>query len=124
MRQFAADASHELRTPLTTIRGFAELYRQGAARQPEETARLLRRIEDEASRMGMLVEDLLLLARLDQERPLERLPVDLRVVATDAVVNAASGGAGPADRGGGRPGHRLARGGRRRPAAAPGGRRT
>ncbi len=88
MRQFAADASHELRTPLTTIRGFAELYRQGAAREPEAVARLLRRIEDEASRMGMLVEDLLLLARLDQERPLERLPVDLRVVATDAMVNA------------------------------------
>jgi two-component system OmpR family sensor kinase len=90
MRQFAADASHELRTPLTTIRGFAELYRQGAARAPAETARLLRRIEDEASRMGLLVEDLLLLARLDQERPLERLPVDLRVVAGDAVVNASA----------------------------------
>lgn len=88
MRQFAADASHELRTPLTTIRGFAELYRQGAARDPEETARLLRRIEDEASRMGLLVEDMLLLARLDQERPLDRLPVDLRVIGTDAVVNA------------------------------------
>ena len=72
MRQFIADASHELRTPLTTIRGFAELYRQGAAREPEQTARLLRRIEDEASRMGLLVEDLLLLARLDRERPLKR----------------------------------------------------
>ena len=78
MRQFAADASHELRTPLTTIRGFAELYRQGAAQSPAETARLIRRIEDEAVRMGMLVEDMLLLARLDQERPLEELPVDLR----------------------------------------------
>ncbi|HKD98443.1 MAG TPA: HAMP domain-containing sensor histidine kinase [Micromonosporaceae bacterium] len=90
MRQFAADASHELRTPLTTIRGFAELYRQGAAREPAETARLMRRIEDEASRMGMLVDDLLLLARLDQERPLEQVPVDLRVVASDAVVNASA----------------------------------
>jgi two-component system, OmpR family, sensor kinase len=90
MRRFAADASHELRTPLTTIRGFAELYRQGAAREPEETARLMRRIEDEASRMGLLVEDMLLLARLDQERPLDVEPVDLRVIASDAVVNAAA----------------------------------
>jgi two-component system OmpR family sensor kinase len=89
MREFAADASHELRTPLTTIRGFAELYRQGAARDPAETARLMRRIEDEAQRMGMLVDDLLLLARLDQERPLEQLPVDLRVIAAE-VVSAAS----------------------------------
>jgi two-component system, OmpR family, sensor kinase len=88
MRRFAADASHELRTPLTTIRGFAELYRQGAAQDPEDTARLMRRIEDEAVRMGMLVEDMLLLARLDQERPLEALPVDLRIIAADTVVNA------------------------------------
>ncbi len=88
MRRFAADASHELRTPLTTIRGFAELYRQGAARDPDETARLMRRIEDEASRMGLLVEDMLLLARLDQERPLESAPVDLRIIAADAMVNA------------------------------------
>ena len=71
MRQFVADASHELRTPLTTIRGFAELYRQGAAREPGADRGLLRRIEDEAARMGLLVEDLLLLARLDQERPLD-----------------------------------------------------
>ncbi len=88
MRQFAADASHELRTPLTTIRGFAELYRQGAAREPEETTRLIRRIEDEAARMGLLVEDMLLLARLDQERPLAELPVDLRVIGADTVINA------------------------------------
>ena len=88
MRRFAADASHELRTPLTTIRGFAELYRQGAARAPEETERLMRRIEGEASRMGLLVEDMLLLARLDQERPLDSAPVDLRIIAADAVVNA------------------------------------
>ncbi|MCW3814828.1 ATP-binding protein [Micromonospora sp. DR5-3] len=85
MRQFIADASHELRTPLTTIRGFAELYRQGAARQPEETAGLLRRIEDEAARMGLLVEDLLLLARMDRERPIALAPVELPVLASDAV---------------------------------------
>ncbi|HET6214073.1 MAG TPA: HAMP domain-containing sensor histidine kinase [Micromonosporaceae bacterium] len=85
MRQFVADASHELRTPLTTIRGFAELHRQGAARGEEETAKLIRRIEDEAARMGLLVEDLLLLARLDRERPVELAPVELPVIAADAV---------------------------------------
>ncbi len=84
MRRFVTDASHELRTPLTSIRGFAELYRQGAA-APEQVPSLIRRIEDEATRMGLLVEDLLLLARLDQQRPLERVPVDLVTVATDAV---------------------------------------
>ncbi len=84
MRRFVTDASHELRTPLTSIRGFAELYRQGAA-GPEQVPGLIRRIEDEATRMGLLVEDLLLLARLDQQRPLERVPVDLVTVATDAV---------------------------------------
>ena len=77
MRRFVADASHELRTPLTSIRGFAELYRQGAATEPAERRRLMRRIEDEAARMGLLVEDLLLLARLDQQRPLASTPVDL-----------------------------------------------
>ncbi|WP_203703214.1 sensor histidine kinase [Asanoa iriomotensis] len=85
MRQFVADASHELRTPLTSIRGFAELYRQGAAASPGDTARLVRRIEDEAARMGLLVEDLLLLARLDRERPLSLSPVELRVLASEAV---------------------------------------
>jgi two-component system OmpR family sensor kinase len=85
MRQFVADASHELRTPLTSIRGFAELYRQGAVTDTEEVARLLGRIEDEATRMGLLVEDLLLLARLDRERPLQQAPVDVRAVAEDAV---------------------------------------
>lgn len=86
MRQFVADASHELRTPLTTIRGFAELYRQqDGAGSPEEAGQLVRRIEDEASRMGLLVEDLLLLARLDRERPLEQAPVELPVVVSDAV---------------------------------------
>jgi two-component system, OmpR family, sensor kinase len=85
MRQFVADASHELRTPLTTIRGFAELYRQGAVTDPDAAARLVRRIEDEAQRMGLLVEDLLLLARLDRERPLTPGPVELPVLALDAV---------------------------------------
>jgi two-component system OmpR family sensor kinase len=85
MRQFVADASHELRTPLTSIRGFAELYRQGAVRDPADVTRLVRRIEDEAARMGLLVEDLLLLARLDRERPLTLAPVELPVLAVDAV---------------------------------------
>ena len=88
MRRFVADASHELRTPLTTIRGFAELYRQGAARDPAELDRLMRRIEDQAARMGLLVEDLLLLARLDTERPLDRRPVDLFALAAEAVNDA------------------------------------
>ena len=85
MRRFITDASHELRTPLTTIRGFAELYRQGAARDVEM---LMSRIESEARRMGLLVEDLLLLARMDAQRPLERRWVDLLVLATDAVHDA------------------------------------
>jgi two-component system, OmpR family, sensor kinase len=88
MRQFVADASHELRTPLTTIRGFAELYRQGAYSSPQEAERLVRRIEDEASRMGLLVEDLLLLARLDMARPLTVERLELRVIASDAVIAA------------------------------------
>ncbi|MFI0450922.1 sensor histidine kinase [Actinomadura sp. 6N118] len=88
MRRFVADASHELRTPLTAIRGFAEFYRQGAARSPEELDRLIGRIEDAAARMGLLVEDLLLLARLDQQRPVERRPVDILAVAADAVQEA------------------------------------
>ncbi|MDP9428576.1 MAG: HAMP domain-containing histidine kinase [Actinomycetota bacterium] len=88
MRRFVADASHELRTPLTSIRGFAELYRQGAVGSPEETARLMQRIESEGARMGVLVEDLLQLARLDQQRPLTITPVDLAEVAGDAVHDA------------------------------------
>jgi two-component system, OmpR family, sensor kinase len=88
MRRFVADASHELRTPLTTIRGFAELYRQGASREPGELDRLMRRIEDQAAGMGLLVEDLLLLARLDQQRPLDRRPVDLLALAAEAVNDA------------------------------------
>ena len=85
MRQFVADASHELRTPLTSIRGFSELYRQGAVETEEDLTRVMRRIEDEAMRMGVLVDDLLLLARLDQRRPLERQPVDINQLASDAV---------------------------------------
>ncbi|NEA24715.1 sensor histidine kinase [Actinomadura bangladeshensis] len=88
MRRFIADASHELRTPLTAIRGFAEFYRQGAARSPAELDRLISRIEETASRMGLLVEDLLLLARLDRQRPIERRPVDLLAVAADSVQEA------------------------------------
>ncbi|HVW30895.1 MAG TPA: HAMP domain-containing sensor histidine kinase [Acidimicrobiia bacterium] len=87
LRRFVADASHELRTPLTAIRGYAELFRRGAADRPEDLARAMRRIEDEAARMGLLVEDLLLLARLDQGRPLERGPVDLVTVAGDALAD-------------------------------------
>ena len=87
MRRFITDASHELRTPLTTIRGFAELYRQGAARDVEL---LMSRIESESRRMGLLVEDLLLLARLDAQRPLEQHRVDLLALATDAVHDAHS----------------------------------
>jgi two-component system OmpR family sensor kinase len=88
MRRFVADASHELRTPLTSIRGFAELHRQGAVPDAAGVERVLRRIEDEAARMGLLVDDLLLLARLDQQRPLERRPVDLLALAADAVSGA------------------------------------
>jgi two-component system, OmpR family, sensor kinase len=111
MRQFVADASHELRTPLTAIRGYAEYYRQrgGAAgngarhaapasAEPGLTAdgglsepdvdRIMQRVEQESARMGVLVEDMLLLARLDQQRPIERRPVDLLTLAADAVQDA------------------------------------
>ena len=115
MRRFIADASHELRTPLTTIRGFAEYYRQrGGVRKgqdqvsgtspadsaapdspaaedgltPRDLDRIMRRLEAEASRMGLLVEDLLTLARLDQQRPLNIAPVDLLALAGDAVQDA------------------------------------
>ena len=110
MRRFIADASHELRTPLTAIRGFAEYYRQrgglvrrwdrgqpaeaagagavGTGLTPDDLDRIMQRVEKEAARMGLLVEDLLLLARLDQQRPLARQPVDLLVLAADAVHDA------------------------------------
>jgi len=88
MRQFVADASHELRTPLAAVRGYAELYRQGAVTRPEDITSTMRRIEDESIRMGGLVNDLLILTRLDRQRPLARGPVDLTVLAADAVQDA------------------------------------
>jgi two-component system OmpR family sensor kinase len=110
MRQFVADASHELRTPLTAIRGYAEYYRQrggvgngarhaapagpelslaGGGRLTEpDMDRIMQRVEQESARMGGLVEDMLLLARLDQQRPIERRPVDLLTLAADAVQDA------------------------------------
>ena len=115
MRRFIADASHELRTPLTAIRGFAEYYRQrgglvarwdkkeaaaspdearagapalGSGLTPDDLDRIMHRVEKEAARMGLLVEDLLLLARLDQQRPLARQPIDLLSLAADAVHDA------------------------------------
>jgi two-component system, OmpR family, sensor kinase len=88
LRQFIADASHELRTPVTTIRGYAELYRSGGLGDPEDLAQAMRRTEQESIRMGTLVEDLLLLARLDQGRALEAGAVDLGVIAVDAVSDA------------------------------------
>jgi two-component system OmpR family sensor kinase len=94
LRRFVTDASHELRTPLTSIRGYSELLRRGALEDPEQGARAVSRIEDEAARMGVLVDDLLLLARLDQGRPLERSPVDLTALASDAVSDARAVDAG------------------------------
>jgi two-component system, OmpR family, sensor kinase len=112
MRRFIADASHELRTPLTAIRGFAEYYRQrgglvthwnkeetvgaasadvlaiGGGLTPDDLDRIMQRVEKEAARMGLLVEDLLLLARLDQQRPLAMQPIDLLSLAADAVHDA------------------------------------
>jgi two-component system OmpR family sensor kinase len=88
LRQFLADASHELRTPLTSIQGFAELYRRGGAAPGPAMDEAMARIEAEADRMALLVSDLMLLARLDQERPLERHPVDLLAVAADTVRDA------------------------------------
>lgn len=88
MRRFIADASHELRTPLSVIRGFAEYHRQRGGLTGRELDRMIKRVEDEAARMGLLVEDLLLLARLDQQRPLQRRPVDLLALAADAVNDA------------------------------------
>src|SRR5215469_1114858 len=111
MRQFVADASHELRTPLTAIRGYAEYYRQrggatgngarhaapanaepslaGDGRLSEpDVDRIMQRVEQESARMGVLVEDMLLLARLDQQRPIERRPVDMLTLAADAVQDA------------------------------------
>ena len=88
LRRFLADASHELRTPLASIRGYAELFRIGAASAPEDVEKAMTRIEDESARMGVLVEDLLALARLDEVREQVREPVDLAALAGDAVDDA------------------------------------
>jgi len=88
LRRFVSDASHELRTPLSTIRGHAELWRNGFMREGSDLDTLVGRIESESTRLGGLVDDMLLLARLDQARPLERRPVDLLSLATDAVIDA------------------------------------
>ncbi|MBD5787275.1 HAMP domain-containing histidine kinase [Cellulosimicrobium terreum] len=92
VRRFVADASHELRTPLASIRGYAELVRRSPDVVPPDTSRALDRIESEAVRMTGLVEDLLLLARLDAGRPLDREPVDLAMLAVDAVTDAHAAG--------------------------------
>jgi two-component system OmpR family sensor kinase len=88
LRRFLADASHELRTPLAAIRGYAELFRLGAASEPEEAASAMQRIEEEAKRMGDLVENLLTLARLDQVPQPAREPVDLSRLVADAAQDA------------------------------------
>ena len=88
LRHFAADASHELRTPLAAIRGYAELHRMGAATAPADVEKAMRRIEDEAARMGVLVDDLLTLARLDQVPEAPHAPVDLEALARDAADDA------------------------------------
>jgi two-component system OmpR family sensor kinase len=88
LRRFLADASHELRTPLASIRGYAEVFHMGAKDDPEALASSMRRIEDEATRMGVLVEDMLTLARLDELREPTREPVDLDQIATDTVADA------------------------------------
>ena len=92
LRRFVADASHELRTPLTAIRGFAELHRQGAVSGEEKTKELISRIEGESIRMSSLVEDLLLLARLDQARELDFEPVDLNTLIGEVVASAKAAG--------------------------------
>ena len=88
MQRFVGDASHELRTPLVSVRGYAELYRMGALQNDEEVAQAMERIEKEAIRMGVLVEDLLELARLDETRPLELGRFDIMKVAQDAALDA------------------------------------
>jgi two-component system OmpR family sensor kinase len=92
LRRFVADASHELRTPLTAIRGFAELHRQGAVIGEDKTKELITRIEKESIRMSTLVEDLLLLARLDQSRELANDPVDLNTLITEVIASARAAG--------------------------------
>jgi two-component system OmpR family sensor kinase len=88
LRRFLADASHELRTPLSSIRGYAELYRMGATREPDELERSMGRIEGEAARMGVLVEDLLTLARLDEIADAPHVEVDAAALARDTADDA------------------------------------
>jgi two-component system OmpR family sensor kinase len=117
LRQFLADASHELRTPLTSIQGFAELFRLGAARDRVDLAVILRRIEEEAARMKTLVEDLLLLARLDDTRPVRgrrsTSPWSPPSACSDAIAMAPDGPSCSTPRAG--------RGGGRRRPPPPGG---
>src|SRR5437899_6226477 len=88
LRRFIADASHELRTPLTSIRGYSEMLRRGAGESPADSDLARRRIEEESVRMSALVDDMLLIARLDQGRPLETKPLDLQTIASDAAADA------------------------------------
>jgi two-component system OmpR family sensor kinase len=88
LRRFVSSASHELRTPLTSIRGYAALLRRGARYDPEDLETSISRIESEATRMAGLIDDLLLLARLDEQRPLTRVPTDLTVIAREAAEDA------------------------------------
>lgn len=88
LRQFLSDASHELRTPLASIRGYAELFRVGAVKEPEDLSKAMGRIEDEAARMGRLVEDLLTLARLDEAPDAPKAEVDVASLVDDAVRDA------------------------------------
>ena len=88
LRRFIADASHELRTPLTSVRGYSEMLRRGADQSPGDSGLARRRIEEESVRMSALVDDMLLIARLDQGRPLETGPVDLQAIARDATADA------------------------------------
>ena len=114
LRRFVGDASHELRTPVTTIRGYAELYRAGGLDDDDELREAMRRTEQEAIRMGRLVDDLLLLARLDQGRPLERAPVHARSARRGRGARRARGRPGPRD-------HRVDRAPRHACSATTGG---
>jgi two-component system OmpR family sensor kinase len=92
LRRFVGDASHELRTPLAAVSAYAQLFERGAKRRPEDLSRVMAGIRAETARMGHLVDDLLLLARLDEGRPLERKPVDLVDLVTEAVETASAVG--------------------------------
>jgi two-component system OmpR family sensor kinase len=96
LRHFVSDASHELRTPLTSMRGYAELLRRTPEMSAEDMTLAMRRIDEETQRMGILVDDLLLLARLDQGRPLESRPVDLEALVADACADARAADGGRA----------------------------